>query len=102
MKTTRLARLTGRVHAAIAPRWRRVGPDGVRGDFPAGVGHAVPAGSTVALCGVTPQYVWNGDFNPRSRVVDPCPRCVELLPDSDPATRSGTYPVLHDVDVVDE
>lgn len=79
-ETTGLPRLLARFEAAVLPRLRRVGPDGVRGDFPAGVGHAVPGDSPVALCGVTPAHLWKGDFDPRSRVVDPCPRCVGLLP----------------------
>jgi hypothetical protein len=50
----------------------------MRGDLPAGIGHAVPTGSTVALCGKTPLHLWDGAFDPRSRVVAPCPECVEL------------------------
>jgi hypothetical protein len=55
-----------------------VGPDGVRGMYPSGVGHAVPVGAERALCGKTGLYLWDGLFNPRSRVTSPCPTCKTL------------------------
>lgn len=55
-----------------------VGPDGVRGMYPSGVGHAVPVGAEQALCGKTGLYMWDGPFNPRSRVTSSCPTCKTL------------------------
>ena len=78
-RTTGLPRLLGRVVAAIAPRLSRIGPDGIRGVYPCGVGHAVPEESVVALCGAEPAFLWAGSFDPHSRVVPPCPRCLEAL-----------------------
>ena len=57
-----------------------------RGSFPAGVGHAVPAGEDRAVCGRTDLYVWQGRFNARSRVVSPCPTCVLMTRHRDETT----------------
>ena len=58
-----------------------VGPDGIRGSFPTGTGHAVPAGGDRALCGRADQYVWAGRFNASSRVVTPCATCSQMSKD---------------------
>lgn len=52
--------------------------DGFRDWVPAGIGHAVPAGSDTALCGLAPPYVWEGAFDARSRVLDVCRSCASL------------------------
>jgi hypothetical protein len=55
-----------------------LGMGGARGTYPSGVGHAVPVGAEHALCGRTGLHMWNGFFNPKSRVVTPCPKCKTL------------------------
>ena len=77
--------LAGAIHRA----WDKVslgigasiGPDGVRGMYPSGVGHAVPVDSEQALCGQTGLFLWNGRFNPASRVTSICHKCKALVAD---------------------
>ena len=64
--------------------WATNPRDGFAGWFPAGRGHAVPFGSTQALCGLEPPHVWDGPFDRRSRVLAVCPRCAALAPADDP------------------
>ena len=52
--------------------------DGFRGSYPAGIGHAVPRGSQQALCGLTPRHLWDGLFDPGSRILTICERCAAL------------------------
>lgn len=68
----------GRREAALLPFARGLGVFGARGKYPAGTGHAVPTGETVALCGASPVHLWSSDFNPKSRVVAACEKCVRL------------------------
>ena len=50
--------------------------DGFTGMWPDGDAHAVPAGSSVALCGVEPAFLWKGPFDPGSRVLRVCADCA--------------------------
>lgn len=78
-KTTGFLRAMHRARNRVTfGRMSSVGPDGVRGMYPSGVGHAVPVGTEQALCGRTNLHLWNGDFDPSSRVVTPCPECTTL------------------------
>jgi hypothetical protein len=76
-----LPRLLGAFWGRVLPRQRRIGVFGARGDYPAGTGHAVPRGEAVALCGLMPAFLWQGAFKPRSRILTPCGRCVQLAAD---------------------
>ena len=66
----------GTTHQTPATNWR----DGFRGMWPAGEGHAVPEGARVALCGTEPPFLWPGEFDARSRVLDVCRTCAALAP----------------------
>ena len=57
-------------------RFAEIGDSGIRGEYPCGAGHAVPPGSTRALCGREVAHVWPAPFDPRSRIVDVCPTCA--------------------------
>ena len=75
--STGFSRAFHRAWRAVTLGWMsNVGPDGVRGMYPSGVGHAVPFGSDQALCGRSGLHIWDGAFNPSSRVTTPCPECI--------------------------
>jgi hypothetical protein len=66
------------VFGTSSQTWATNSRDGFVGHYPAGTGHAVPVGTSLALCGLTPPYLWAGDFDPGSRVLTICQRCAQL------------------------
>jgi hypothetical protein len=77
--TTGLARALHRAWDKVSLGFMAsVGPAGVRGMYPSGVGHAIPVGTEQALCGRSGLYIWEGRFNPSSRVTSPCSECRRL------------------------
>jgi len=58
---------------------------GYRGWLPQGIGHGVPPGTDVALCGAVPEYVWLGTFHGASteRAVHQCSVCLRLSRSAD-------------------
>lgn len=73
------------------PRWAvRIGQARYAGGLPDGVGHGVPAGEAVALCGVVPAYLWPGPFTGKpSRVLEVCGSCRARLADGGRSPDSG-------------
>lgn len=66
------------VFGSTEQTWATNPRDGFGGYYPAGEGHAVRSGETVALCGLTPSHVWAGAFDARTRVLAVCERCATL------------------------
>jgi len=69
-------------------------PFATRGWLPHGTGHGVPPGTSAALCGAVPQFVWLGPCDDPSTegTVRPCRHClVRSRADEDPPTTDTPY-----------